>query len=294
MSQQKYPALPSRMSLIAFKTRLRGATKGHSLLKKKADALMMQHRKIMRELRDAKLAVGKDMRDSHFAVTEAQYVANDISFSVQESLKIEPYKTTITVSNIAGVAIPGLRGESDDSAVSGIVSGLGRGGEEIKAARTKFRATLSLLVKIAALQTTWIVLDEAIKVANRRVNALEKVVIPRTQGTIAFINSELDELEREEFFRLKMVQKKKRARAAELQRVNEAAKLEQAETDAAAYAANAAAAEATTAPATANNSSSPKNKNNNNKGGRRGAAASQEAAPVAVEEDAAEDEDLVA
>uniref|UniRef100_A0A7S1MKF9 V-type proton ATPase subunit D n=1 Tax=Neobodo designis TaxID=312471 RepID=A0A7S1MKF9_NEODS len=223
MSQVRYPALPSRMSLIAFKTRLKGATKGHSLLKKKADALMMTHRKIMRELRDAKLDVPREMRDSHFAVTEAQYVAGDISFSVQESLKIEPYKATLLANNIAGVAIPGMKGEEDDTSVQSIVSGLGRGGEEIKAARKKFRGTLSLLVKIAALQTTWVVLDEAIKVTNRRVNALEKVVIPKTQGTIAFINSELDELEREEFFRLKMVQKKKKQRADALKAANAAA-----------------------------------------------------------------------
>jgi V-type H+-transporting ATPase subunit D len=225
MSQVRYPALPSRMSLIAFKTRLKGATKGHSLLKKKADALMMTHRKIMRELRDAKLAVPQEMRDAHFTVTEAQYVAGDISFSVQESLKIEPYKATMYAANIAGVAIPGMKGEEDDSSVQAIVSGLGRGGEEIKAARKKFRGTLSLLVKIAALQTTWIVLDEAIKVTNRRVNALEKVVIPKTTGTIDFINSELDELEREEFFRLKMVQKKKKQRTAALKAEAEAAAL---------------------------------------------------------------------
>jgi len=220
MSQQRYPALPSRMSLIAFKTRLKGAQKGHSLLKKKADALMMQHRKIMRELYEAKLASVGEMRDAHFSVTSAAFVAGDISFSVQESLKIPPYKATISVSNVAGVAIPGLKPEEGDDNVEGIVSGIGKGGEQIKAALTKFRSSLGVLVKIAALQTSWVVLDEAIKVTNRRVNALEKVVIPKVQGTIAFINSELDELEREEFFRLKMVQKKKKVaiarKAAEL------------------------------------------------------------------------------
>jgi V-type H+-transporting ATPase subunit D len=52
-------------------------------------------------------------------------------------------------------------------------------------------------------------LDEAIKITSRRVNALEYVVIPRIEDTIAFVLAELDELEREEFFRLKMVQNKK-------------------------------------------------------------------------------------
>ena len=34
-------------------------------------------------------------------------------------------------------------------------------------------------------------------------NALEHVVIPRLEGTIAYIKSEMDEMEREEFFRVK-------------------------------------------------------------------------------------------
>lgn len=59
------------------------------------------------------------------------------------------------------------------------------------------------------MQTSFLILDEAIKLTNRRVNALENVVKPRIENAIAFIISELDELEREEFFRLKLIQNKK-------------------------------------------------------------------------------------
>lgn len=48
-----------------------------------------------------------------------------------------------------------------------------------------------------------------IKVVNRRVNAIEHVIIPRTENTIKYINSELDELDREEFYRLKKVKSNK-------------------------------------------------------------------------------------
>lgn len=209
-STNRYPALPSRMTLIIFKGRLKGAQKGHSLLKKKADALVMRYRSIMASLRNEKLAVVDKMKEAHFSVTNATFIAGDISFAVQESLKLMPYKTNLHIDNIAGVQIPTLRTHNEDDDSGAAMSGLGKGGEQIKAARATFRQTLANLIKIASMQTAWVTLDQAIKITNRRVNALEKVVIPRVDNTIAYISSELDELEREEFFRLKMVQKKKR------------------------------------------------------------------------------------
>ena len=45
------------------------------------------------------------------------------------------------------------------------------------------------------------ILDEVIRATNRRVNAIEHVVIPRLDNTIKYVVSELDEMDREEFFR---------------------------------------------------------------------------------------------
>lgn len=197
------------MSLITFKARLKGAQKGHSLLKKKADALMVRYRRMQGELYDAKIGIVDRMKHAHFSVTAAIFVAGDITFAVQESLKIPPLKTSVRLDNIAGVAIPSLT-QSDDANFDNASSGIARGGEQLKEARRTFRDMLNLTLKVASLQVAWVTLDEAIKVTNRRVNALDKVIVPKVQNTIAFINSELDEMEREEFFRLKMVQKKKK------------------------------------------------------------------------------------
>ena len=76
--------------------------------------------------------------------------------------------------------------------------------------KQNYQKAVQLLVELASLQTSFITLDEVIKITNRRVNAIEHVIIPKIERTLAYIISELDELEREEFFRLKKVQDKKK------------------------------------------------------------------------------------
>ncbi|XP_003366289.1 vacuolar proton pump subunit D protein, partial [Trichinella spiralis] len=90
------------------------------------------------------------------------------------------------------------------------LTGLGKGGANIAKMKKSYNKAVELLVELATLQTCFISLDEAIKVTNRRVNAIEFVIIPRIESTLQYILSELDEREREDFYRLKKVQKKRK------------------------------------------------------------------------------------
>lgn len=76
-------------------------------------------------------------------------------------------------------------------------------------AKDRFTKYLKMLIEIASLQTQFVTIERVIKVTNRRVNALEFVVIPNIENTIKWIEGELDELDREDFYRLKCVQDKK-------------------------------------------------------------------------------------
>jgi V-type H+-transporting ATPase subunit D len=81
------------------------------------------------------------------------------------------------------------------------LTGLGRGGQQVLKAKEVYAKAIETLVELASLQTAFTILDEVIRATNRRVNAIEHVVIPRLDNTIKYIMSELDEMDREEFFR---------------------------------------------------------------------------------------------
>ena len=69
---------------------------------------------------------------------------------------------------------------------------------------------MELQVELASLQTSFVTLDKAIKIINRRVNAIEHVIIPWIETTLFYISTELNEREWEEFYRLKKIQENKK------------------------------------------------------------------------------------
>jgi V-type H+-transporting ATPase subunit D len=81
------------------------------------------------------------------------------------------------------------------------LTGLSRGGQQVLKAKEAYAKAIETLVELASLQTAFTILDDVIRATNRRVNAIEHIVIPRLENTIKYIVSELDEMDREEFFR---------------------------------------------------------------------------------------------
>jgi len=213
----KINVFPTRMTLQLMKGKQKGAKRGYDLLKKKADALTMRFRAILKEILANKEAMGKEMREAHFALATAKYHAGDFSNAVLESVTEATFRLRIDQDNVAGVLLPNFKRYQDNTNLPAELHGLGRGGTQIREARQIYIKALEALVLLASLQTAFITLDEVIKITNRRVNAIEYVVIPKIDNTISYIVTELDERDREEFYRLKMIQKKKEIIKAKLE-----------------------------------------------------------------------------
>ncbi|CAG8568930.1 10191_t:CDS:2 [Paraglomus occultum] len=204
---------PTRMALTTMKTKLKGAQTGHSLLKRKSEALTKRFRAIVQKINDAKLKMAKVMQAASFSLTEVTYITGDISYQVQESAKTAQFRVRSKQENVSGVMLPAFECYSEGSNAFEL-TGLGRGGQQVQKCKETYIKAVEMLVELASLQTAFVILDEVIKVTNRRVNAIEYVIIPKIENTIKYIMSELDEQDREEFFRLKKVQGKKKKDAA--------------------------------------------------------------------------------
>ncbi|CAH1441600.1 unnamed protein product [Lactuca virosa] len=203
---QRLNVVPTVTVLGVVKARLVGATRGHALLKKKSDALTVQFRAILKKIVTTKESMGTVMKASSFALTEAKYVAGEnIKFTVIENVKTATLRVKSRTENIAGVKLPKFD-YFTESETKNDLTGLARGGQQVQVCKTAYVKAIEVLVELASLQTSFLTLDEAIKTTNRRVNALESVVKPRLENTISYIKGELDELEREDFFRLKKIQ----------------------------------------------------------------------------------------
>jgi len=209
MAAARLAVFPTRQNLQVMKVKLTGAKKGHSLLKKKADALTMRLRLLLKDILQAKEDMGIAFKDGNFALAEVKYAAGDIKPMVIESVGQAQKRVEIRIDNIAGVKVPVFKA-IDTGAAQADLTGLSKGGQQVAKARTTFAKAVDVLVQLATLQSSFMILDQAIKVCSRRVNALDIVVIPKITNTVEYIKSELDELEREEFFRLKRSQDKKK------------------------------------------------------------------------------------
>ncbi|PSR76045.1 hypothetical protein PHLCEN_2v8707 [Hermanssonia centrifuga] len=200
---------PTRMALTNTKLRLKGAQTGHSLLAKKRDALTTRFRAILKKVDEAKRKMGRVMQLASFSLAEVTYATGDISYLVQEQAKSASFKVKAKQENVSGVVLPAFEVDRVPGTDFNL-TGLGRGGQQVIRSKEVYAKAVETLVELASLQTAFMILDEVIRATNRRVNAIEHVVIPRLENTVNYIVSELDEMDREEFFRLKKVQGKKK------------------------------------------------------------------------------------
>ncbi len=196
---------PTRMELLALKKRQNLAVKGHSLLKEKRDALIKEFFDILDRVKGARSDVELTLSKAYEALTLAQIQLGDLAvqktaLSVKESVDVE-----VTSRNIMGVPVPLCDTQFDSRTLVDRGYGFSDTSVQLDNAAKLFEDSVKMIIELGEIEKTIFLLADEIESTKRRVNALEHVMIPKLENTVKSIDMRLQEMERENFVRLKMI-----------------------------------------------------------------------------------------
>ena len=198
---------PTRMELLKLKDREKLAVKGHSLLKEKRNALIMEFFNILERVKGSRENVEEILKEAYKDLTAAQIVMGDLAvkksaMSVKESVEID-----IDSRSVMGVVVPLIDSETSQRTMVERGYGFLDTSAKLDEAASKFEESIKLIIELGEIEKTIILLAGEIESTKRRVNALEHIIIPRLENTVKYIEMRLEEMERENFVRLKMIKK---------------------------------------------------------------------------------------
>lgn len=211
---------PTRAVLIALKRRMKTAKTGHSLLKMKRDGLMIEFFEVLNKAKTVRKELVESLlkaeqRLNMAKATEGTVAINSVAYSLQKEPSIQ-----LESRNIMGVVVPKIAAESVQKKMYERGYGIIGTSAAIDEAAEAYETLLDKVILAAEVETALIRLVEDIDSTKRRVNALEFKVIPDIKDTIKFISMALEEMERDNVVKLKMLKANsvKRVAAAELKK----------------------------------------------------------------------------
>ncbi len=190
------------MELLLLKNRKRLAERGHDLLKEKRDSLIMEFFNAIAEIKEARQEVESTLRDAFSALTQAKMIMGASRVAEFASSSKTSVNLSISTRSMMGVRVPIMSAEQNTPEIP---YSLLDSSAKLDTMASKFQIALKAIVRLAEIESTVKRLALEIERTKRRVSALETVVIPRLEATTRFVKLALEEREREDFFRIKMI-----------------------------------------------------------------------------------------
>ena len=192
---------PTRMELLQMRKRKALAVKGHQLLSEKRDALVSSFFELIKKRKEKRKEMEKMLQEAYKSLIIAEMVMGEERLRYIADKIGGGREVNISRKNIMGVAIPKFDLQEMEMPEYSTLSTCAEFDETIK----KANEALKKLVEVAELEGSVQMLAKEIEKTKRRVNALEYIFIPRLLNTITYIERQLEEREREDFFRRKRI-----------------------------------------------------------------------------------------
>ena len=197
--------IPTKSNLIAQKRSLALSRMGYDLMDKKRNVLIREMMLLIERAKGLQDQINSTFGAAYRALERANItlgVIMDIAREVEidDSLKVQ-------FRSVMGVEIPMVEIDKERSSMSEYSYTLTN--SAFDEAYVDFVKVKELCAELAEVENSVYRLAHAVRKTQKRANALKNIVIPSTQETIKYISSYLEEKEREEFTRLKVIKKGK-------------------------------------------------------------------------------------
>ncbi len=194
---------PTKGNLMMLKKNISLAKLGFDLLDRKRNVLM---REMMKRIEEVAI-IESDISSTFVEAYEALQRANVMHGIDNLTLDYVPIDDGFRQRghSIMGVDLPTTHGESQPLIP---YYGMQGSSQEMDRAFCAFNKVKELSARLAGIDNSVYRLAVAIKKTKRRANMLDNIMIPKFDSNIRFIQGVLEEREREEFSRLKVIKRK--------------------------------------------------------------------------------------
>ncbi len=193
---------PTRSSLLRVRQDLRFAREGYEILDRKREQLTAELIPLAHNAEVIQQEVWKLLEAAYGALAEARLTMGQervewAALAVHKTVDVQ-----LKFRGVMGVSIPVIRAHGSPPEMP---YSLGETSATLDEASAAFRAVLAKLPELAELMTSVWRLAGELRKTQRRVNALQYIFIPEYEETVTFIQGVLEEREREDVFRLKLL-----------------------------------------------------------------------------------------
>lgn len=198
---------PTKGNLILAKNSLALASQGYELMDKKRNILIRELMALIDQAKDIQSEIDVTFQTAYKCLQKAN-IELGISY-VQEAGESIPVEDSIEIKarSIMGTEIPLVRfhkaeGEPPSYAFYSTK-------ESLDQARAAFERVKELTIRLSMVENSAYRLASSIKKTQKRANALKNITIPSYSSLVRNITNSLEEKDREEFTRLKVIKRRR-------------------------------------------------------------------------------------
>ena len=209
---------PTKTNLLRLKGDLQFAQQGYELLDQKRNILIIELLSLVDQTADHQSRVENALAEAYKALEEAVFDMGKLKVQYLTGAVNMTTEITVRSRRVMGVSLPVV--ETTFTERSPYFSPMGTT-FWVDSSLQFFKEALSLLGKLSELKISVLRLANEVKRTIRKVNALEKIAIPDLKDTLHYIQSRLEDNERDMFTLMKMVKRNldaKRLKARETSR----------------------------------------------------------------------------